>query len=72
MNGARGIVVAILYAQKGSPRADGVEAAGTGFPGVSAGASAPRGVDDCPLPNFVVVHFPDYAGRAVWPNLPRT
>ena len=32
----------------------------------------PRGVDACPLPNFIVVNFPDYVGPPIWPNLPAT
>ena len=56
MNGARGIVVAILYAAPGSARADGNELAGTGFPTTTLG-SFPRGLDQCHLPGMVVVHY---------------
>ena len=71
MNGARGIVVAISYAPPGSARADGLEMAGTGFPR-SDGCTLPRGLDNCPLPDFVVVHFPEYTGPPVFRGLPRT
>ena len=62
MNGARGVVVAILYAAANSRRTDGNELAGTGFPFSrtvpgSAWPAPPRGLDECPLPDFVVVHF---------------
>ena len=32
----------------------------------------PKGADNCPLPEFVVVHFRDYAGPPVFSNMPRT
>ena len=77
MNGARGVVVAILYVAPNGCRADGNELAGTGYPfcGIAPGSAShvpPRGLDQCPLPNFVVVHFPDYVGRHIFPGLPRT
>jgi len=77
MNGARGVVVAILYAAPNIPRADGHELAGTGYPFCrtvqnSDSLEPPRGLDECPLPNFVVVHFPDYVGEQIFPGLPRT
>ena len=77
MNGARGVVVAILYAAPNIPRADGNEIARTGYPFCrtapgSASWVPPRGLDECPLPNFVVVHFPDYVGEQIFPSLPRT
>ena len=71
MNGARGIVVAILYAPAGSARVDGNAMAGTGFP-ASDRRSVPKGLDNCPLPDFVVVHFPEYTGPAIFPHLPPT
>jgi hypothetical protein len=77
MNGAHGVVVAILYCAPNSNRADGNALAGTGYPcGHAAPGSAsflpPRGLDACPLPNFVAVHFPAYVGPPIFPNLPRT
>ena len=77
MNGARGVVVAILYCAPNSNRADDNPLAGTGYPSCqtasgSASATLPRGVDACPLPNFIVVNFPDYVGPSVFPGLPRT
>ena len=77
MNGARGVVVAILYCAPNSHRADENPLAGTGYPSCqtasnSASANLPRGVDACPLPNFIVVHFPDYVGPSIFPGLPRT
>lgn len=77
MNGARGVVVALVYAGPGHSRADGNELAGTGYPSCrvapgSGSALPPRGLDACPLPNFVVVHFPDYVGRPIFPGLPST
>ena len=77
MNGARGVVVAILYCAPNNKRADEHLLAGNGYPSCasvagSATTSLPRGVDACPLPNFVVVHFPDYVGPSIWPALPRT
>ena len=66
MNGARGVVVAILYALSNAERVDGSKMASTGHPS-SDGAGFPRGVDRCPLPEFVVVHFPDYKRLALFP-----
>ena len=37
MNGARGVVVALLYAPPGAARIDGQELAGTGFPFFGSG-----------------------------------
>ena len=71
MNGARGVVVAILYAAPGAQRVDGSALAGTGFPSARPG-SYPRGLEACPLPDFVVVHFPDYTGPPCFDNLPKT
>ena len=65
INGSRGTVVAILYPEPGEPRADGLD------PAVSS--SWPCDTESCPLPDFVVVNFPDYQGRAFFGgNLPRT
>jgi hypothetical protein len=65
INGSRGTVVAILYPEPGEARADGLD------PAVSS--SWPCDTDSCPLPDFVVVNFPDYQGRAFFgSNLPRT
>ena len=77
MNGARGVVVAILYCAPNSKRADENPLAGTGYPSCqtasgAASAALPRGVDACPLPNFIVVNFPDYVGPSIFPGLPRT
>jgi len=71
MNGARGVVVAIVYAAPETQRVDGNEMAGAGCPS-SDGVSLPRGADNCHLPDFVVVHFPDYTGLPLLPGLPRT
>ena len=71
MNGARGVVVAILYAPPGAARTDGLQEAGDGFP-VSLPGAFPRGIEQCPLPDIVVVHFPGYTGPPCFPNLPRT
>jgi len=70
MNGARGVVVAILYPAKGAERIDGSVMAASGWPS-SGGRALPRGVDQCPLPDFVVVYFPSYSGPALFENLPR-
>ena len=59
MNGARGVVVAILYAPDAGARADGHAMAGAGHPSSTPGVF-PRGPAQCPLPDFVVVHFPQY------------
>ena len=74
MNGARGVIVAILYAAPGGERVDGSKLAGTGYPSSlgSASSSLPRGSEACPLPDFVVVHFPSYAGSPCFRNLPKT
>ena len=57
MNGARGVVVAILYAPDAGARADGHAMAGVGHPSSTPGVF-PRGPAQCPLPDFVVVvHF---------------
>ena len=71
MNGARGVIVAILYAAPGAGRVDGSRLAGDGYPGSDSG-HFPRGLQACPLPEFVAVHFPSYAGPALWDALPRT
>ena len=71
MNGARGVAVAILYAAPGAQRVDGSALAGTGFPSARPG-NYPRGLEACPLPDFVVVNFPDYAGPRCFDNLPNT
>ena len=71
MNGARVVVVAILYAAPGAQRVDGSALAGTGFPSARPG-NYPRGLEACPLPDFVVVHFPHYAGPPCFDNLPKT
>ena len=71
MNGARGVIVAILYAAPGAGRKGGSRLAGDGYPR-SASGNLPRGLEACPLPEFVVVHFPSYAGSALWDGLPRT
>ena len=41
---------------------DGNAMAGNGYPFLNV----------CPLPDFVVVHFPEYTGPALFPNLPGT
>ena len=64
MNGARGVVVAIVYASSGIQRVDGNALATTGWPS-SDGSSFPRGLHCCPLPDYVVVHFPTYKGSAL-------
>ena len=71
MNGARGTVVAIAFAPPGAQRVDGVDLAGTGFPQAD-GAAFPRALDQCPLPDFVVVHFPGYRGLPLFSGLPPT
>ena len=72
MNGARGVVVAILFAPVGTLRADGNEMAGVGLPALPDGHMLPRGMDQCPLPDFVVVHFPGYTGPSLLAGLPKT
>ncbi len=76
MNGARGIVVAILYCAPNSQRADGLHLAGTGYPSGRRSQSltdhVPRGAEACPLIDYVVVHFPSYSGLALFDGLPRT
>jgi hypothetical protein len=72
MNGARGVLVAILFAAPGSQRADRIELAGVGLPSLPDGHIHPRGMDQCPLPNLVVVHFPGYTGPCILPGLPQT
>ena len=54
MNGARGIVVGVVYKQEGQARSDG-RAVPTGFPCLR---------EACPLPDFVIVNFPFYSGNA--------
>ena len=73
MNGARGVIVAILYAAPKTTRTDGHTLAGTGFPSRPVVDSRlPRGTEACPLPDYVVVHFPEYKGTALFQGLPRT
>ena len=72
MNGARGVVVAIVYASSGAARVDGNALATTGWPS-SDGSSFPRGLHRCPMPDYVVVHFPTYKGSALFSHgLPKT
>jgi hypothetical protein len=71
MNGARGVIVAILYSAPSAQRVDGIEMAGTGYPS-SDKVLFPRGLHRCPLPEYVVVHFPDYNGLPLFRDLPRT
>ena len=71
MNGARGVIVAILYSAPNAERVDGMEMAGTGYPSSDRGVF-PRGLHRCPLPEYVVVHFPDYKGPPLFRDLPST
>ena len=71
MNGARGVVVAILSPPANSQRVDGNTMGSTGWPAPGS-HGMPRGVDKCPLPDFVVVHFPSYRGPQIFPGLPST
>ena len=71
MNGARGIVVAICYPPQDSKRVDGEAMAGTSWPILDSQGHA-RGLDQCPLPDFVVVHFPSYNGPQIFVGLPST
>ena len=71
MNGAQGVVVAIVYASPGEQRTDQSTLAGVGYPSSTLGAF-PRGEPACPVPDFVVVHFPAYKGPACFDNLPTT
>ena len=66
MNGARGVVVAILYVEKGEKRTDRNQLAGVGIPAPGRTSSTR------PLPDFVVVNFPEYTGPPLFPGLPRT
>ena len=63
MNGARGVVVAILYGNTNQARVDGLDLAGLGYP---------DGRRNCPLPQLVIVHFPDYTGPQLLHGLPVT
>ena len=71
MNGARGVVGAILYVAPGADPVDGSVLAGNGYPSSTAG-SYPRGLGACQLPDLLVVHFPAYEGPACFADLPRT
>ena len=71
MNGARGTIVAISYARLGQKRLDAQPLAGTGFP-QAVDKGLPRGLNACPIPNFVIVHFPEYTGLPIFKGLPRT
>ena len=80
MNGARGVVVAILYtpgpsapgsASANAERTDGSTIADIGSPTATLGAF-PRGELACPTPEYVVVHFPGYKGPACFHDLPKT
>ena len=61
----------ILYLEPGAERTDGSALAGTGIP-TSPKQAFPRGLQSCPIPGFIVVHFPDYQGPTCFNNLPRT
>ena len=71
MNGARGIVVAILFDEEGTARLDGQHKGGTGVP-MNKGNGLPKTLGECPLPQTVIVHFPEYTGPELLPGLPRT
>lgn len=71
MNGARGIIVAISYAPLAQQRSDAQPLAETGFP-QAADKGLPHGLNACPIPNFIIVHFPEYTGLSIFPGLPRT
>ena len=71
MNGARGVDVAILYVATGAARTDENELAGDGFPATVPGGF-PRGLEQCPIPDMVIVHFPAYAGPPCFEDLPCT
>ena len=63
MNGARGIVIAVVYnADTSVARIDGTDGS-LGFPDGRASS---------PLPEFVVVHFPGYRDKGFFKNCPRT
>jgi hypothetical protein len=62
MNGARGIVVAIMFRKAGEFRSDGL----------SAPTGIPCGPNVCPLADIVIVHFPGYTGQAFFQGYPRT
>ena len=66
-----GGVVAIVYAALGEKRTDGSSIASTGRPSSTLGA-IPRDETACPVPDFVVVHFPEYKGPACFDDLPKT
>ena len=71
MSGARGVVVASLYADSNAQRVDGSEIAGTSHPSTD-GSNFPRGLGRCPLPDYIVVHFSEYKGPSLFANLPQT
>ena len=56
----RGRVVAIVYVEAGGQRVDENALAGTGVPAPG------RTKNSQPLPDFVVVDFPDYTGAAIF------
>ena len=61
--------MAILFAPPGGQRRDGLDLADVGFPR-SDGVCLPRALDQCPLPDVVIVHFPGYKGAPLLPGLP--
>ena len=52
-------------------RFDGSGIASTRYPSSTLGAF-PRAEPVCPVPDFVVVHFPEYMGPACFDDLPKT
>ena len=62
---------AIVYAALWERRTGGRSIANTGHPSSTLGAF-PRGGGACPIPDFVVVHFPEHKGPACFQDLPKT
>ena len=71
INGARVIIVAIAHAELAGIRVDESPLAGAGFP-QSSNNPLPRGLDNCPVPDFIIVDFPEYTFRSIFNNFPRT
>ena len=62
MNGARGVLVAVLYKPEGESRTDALPVP----------TSMPHGEKHCLLPDLVIVHFPGYVGLPFLKDLPKT
>eukprot|EP00973_Karenia_brevis_P013466 1828693-Karenia_brevis.AAC.1 len=71
MNRACSTVVAIIFAQQEQPQVNNDGMASKGLPTGDNLRRLLYAIDQCPLPDFVVLHFPTCKRAANFQNLPR-